>query len=112
MLHHRVVRHDDYFTVSEILVHRKRRDYVDLVADCQTFDVCTQCINDAGRLVAEPRGKPDRFDVDIGTPHRLGAVNTDRLDLDANFVRAGGGDFGLDELENFRAASFCKSDSA
>src|ERR1700686_4901633 len=41
-------------------------------------------------------------------PHRIGAVDANRLELDADFVRASGGYLRFDELENIQSTGLCE----
>src|SRR5947209_6735750 len=44
-----------------------------------------------------------RLVVHVGAPHRLGAIDADRVDLDTNLGRARGWDLRLEQFENFRS---------
>jgi hypothetical protein len=48
----------------------------------------------------------------VRAPHRLGAVETDRLDLDANLGRARSCDLFIDEFEDFGSSGLCEHDGA
>ncbi len=112
MFHDCVVRRDDDFAVGVVLVHRERRNQVDLVAWREAGDFLAHRIDDAGCFVAETCWELDGLDVFVGAPHGLCAVDAYGLDVDADFGRAGSGYVCLDEFEDFRTAGCCEFDGA
>jgi hypothetical protein len=99
-----MVRNDDDFAIRPIVVQREGRDNVDFVTRCKAAQVAAHSIDDARNLVADTCRKIlDGLDVVVDPPHGFGAVDADRLDLDAHFVRTWGRNMGLDELENLRS---------
>jgi hypothetical protein len=112
MLHDRVVRRNDDLAIRRVLVHRERRDDADVVADCNAAHARTDRIDHACGFVPEARRKLDRLDIDVGAPHGFGTVDTDCLDVNANFIRPGGADLLLDEFQHFGTAGFCKLNRA
>src|SRR6266446_7022483 len=70
-------------------------------------------VDDARSLIAETcRKLLDGLEVVVDPPHGFGAVDADRLDLDADLVRTGGRNLDFDELENLRSSSLCEFDRA
>src|SRR6266481_3253355 len=112
MRDHGVIRHEDDFAIGRVLVHREGRDDVDRIADRDASDVSAHGIDDTGRLVAEARGELHRLDIIILAPHRFGAVDADRLDLDADLGRAWSRNCGVDEFEDVRSADLRELDCA
>src|SRR5512140_2680005 len=98
--------------MGRVVVHREGRDDVDFVTCCEAAHVLAYSIDDAGGLVAETRRKLDGLDVVVDPPHGFGAVDADRLDLDADLVGTRSRNLGLDELEDLRSSSLCEFDRA
>jgi hypothetical protein len=110
LLHHGRGRHDDDLAIGGVVVHREGRDHIDLVTHRDLGDVLADGIDDAGSLVPEARREFHGFDVVVLAPHRLGAVDADRLDLHADLGRTRGRNLRLDEFEDFWSAGFRELD--
>ena len=54
----------------------------------------------------------DGLEVVVDPPHGLRAIDANRLDVDAELVRARSRNLGLDELENLRSSGLCEFDRA
>ncbi len=113
MLHDDVVRHDDDFAVGEVLIHRESGDRADRVTHSDAGDVPAHGVDGAGGFV--PKARRVRYgalDIFVIAPHRLGAVDTDRLDLDTNLSRTRSWHLLIDEFEDFRSSGLCELDGA
>src|SRR6478735_8565681 len=108
-------RNEDEIPLSDLHVfdEREGRDDVDFVTCCKAAHVLADSIDDARSLVAETcRKLLYGLDVVVDPPHGFGAVDADRLDLDADLVRTWGRNLDLDALENLRSSSLCEFDRA
>ena len=108
-----MVRNEDDLAIGRVVVQREGRDDVDFVTDREAAHVLADSIDDARGLVAETcRKLLDGLDVVVDPPHGFGAVDADRLDLDADLVRTWSRNLDLDELENLRSSGLCEFDRA
>src|SRR4030088_744000 len=107
-----MVRNEDDLAIGRVIVQREGGDDVDVVTDREAAHVLAYSIDDARSLVAETCRKLNALDVVVDPPHGFGAVDADRLDLDADLVRTWGRNLDLDELENLRSSSLCEFDRA
>src|SRR6266481_9514619 len=106
-------RNENDLAVRRVVVQREGRDDVDFVTCCKAAHVLADSIDDARSLVAETcRKLLYGLDVVVDPPHGFGAVDADRLDLDADLVRTWGRNLDLDELENLRSSSLYEFDRA
>ena len=96
----------DDLAIGEVLIHRESWDRADRVTHSDAGDVAAYGVDGAGGFVPEARRVRHGLDVLVIAPHRLGAVETDRLDLDANLSRARNCDLFIDEFEDFRPPAF------
>src|SRR5580692_7477155 len=107
-----MVRYEDDLAIGRIVVQREGRDDVDFVTNRESAHILSDSVDDACGLVAETCRKLDALDVVVDPPHRFGAVDADRLDLDADLVRARSRDLALDEFENLGPSSLREFDRA
>jgi hypothetical protein len=108
-----MVRNEDDLAIRRVVVQREGGDDVNVVTDREAAHVLAYSIDAARSLVAETcRKLLDGLDVVVDPPHGFGAVDADRLDLDADLVRTWGRNLDLDELENLRSSSLCEFDRA
>src|SRR3989442_13857614 len=103
-----VVRGKEALAIHKILIPREGRDQFDHVTRREAGDALAHCIDDAGSLVPQACRELYGFDVSVIAPHRLGAVDADRLDVDTNLTRAGGRNPRFDELEDLRSPGLCE----
>src|SRR5260221_4211045 len=101
---------ENAFSVSGVLIEREGRNGTDGVAHGAVGNVFAHGIDDTGSLVAQTGGEAYAFDILVVAPHRLGAVDPDRLDPDTNFTRSGSGNLCFGEFEDFRSSGFRKLD--
>jgi hypothetical protein len=67
-------KHD--LTVHPILIHRERRNRVDLIANGNRGDILADRIHGTHRFIAKSSRELDGLDVLILTPHRLGTIQS------------------------------------
>src|SRR5580700_3276477 len=107
-----MVRYEDDLAIGRVVVQREGRDDVDLVTNREAAHILADSVDGACGLITETCRKLDALDVVVDPPHSFGAVDADRLDLDADLVRTWGRNLDLDELENLRSSSLCEFDRA
>ncbi len=113
MFHDGIVGDENDLAVGEVLIHRESGDRADRVTHSDAGDVPAYGVDGAGGFVPEARRvRHGCLDVLVIAPHRLGAVDTDRLDLDANLSRARSCDLFIDEFEDFWSSGLCELDGA
>src|SRR5277367_333329 len=108
----RVVGNENDLAIGRIVVHREGWDNVDIVANSYAADILPHRVDDAGGLVTETRRKLDGLDVVVDPPHGFGAVDADRLDLDADLLWTRSCNLGVYEFEDFRSSGYCELDRA
>src|SRR5882757_8516903 len=101
-----MVRYEDDLAIGRVVVQREGRDDVDFVTNRESAHILADSVDGACGLIAETCRKLDALDVVVDPPHGFGAVDADRLDLDADLVRTWGRNLDLDELENLRSSAF------
>ena len=107
-----MVRYEDDLAIGRVVVQREERDNVDFVTNRESAHILTNSVDGAYDLITKTCRKLDALDVVVDPLHSFGAVDADRLDLDADLVRTWGRNLDLDELENLRSSSFCELDRA
>src|SRR6267143_7091959 len=107
-----MVRYEDDLAIGRVVVQREGRDDVDFVTNREAAHILADSVDGACGLIAETCRKLDGLDVVVDAPHGFGAVDSDRLDLDADLVRTWGRNPDLDERENLRSSSLCEFDRA
>src|SRR5712675_2423132 len=73
---HSMNRCEHDLTVHPVLVHRERRNRVDLIANGNRGDILADRIDGAHRFIAKPSWEFNRLDVLIFAPHRLGTIQS------------------------------------
>lgn len=102
-----VGRYKDDLAIGRVVVQREGRDDVDFVTNRESDNIDGAC-----GLVAKTCRKLDGLDIVVDPPHGLRAIDANRLDLDADLVRARSRDLALDEFENLRPSGLCEFDRA
>src|SRR6266436_1057353 len=98
------------FSVGRVLIQREGRNGTDGVTDGKVSNVFARGVDDTGSLITQTGRKSYAFDIFVVAPHRLGAVDPDRLDPNANVTRSGHGNLRFDEFEDVRSSGFRKLD--
>src|SRR5262245_58193051 len=112
MVGHGVDRGIGEVAVETVVVRRKARDGADRVADLEALRARTERGNGPGRLVTQASGQLGVFQVLPAAEHRLGAVQSQRLDADLDFALPGWGNLNVFKLMDFRAADLVKPHDA
>src|ERR1700720_1043380 len=107
-----MVRYEDDLAIGRVVVQREGRDDIDFVTNRESAHILANSVDGACGLIAETCRKLDGLDVVVDPPHGFGAVDANRLDLDADLVRARSRDLALDEFENLRPSGLCEFDRA
>jgi hypothetical protein len=64
------------FTLHSVLIHRERRNRIDLIANGDRGDILADRIDGAHSFIAKTSGELNRLDVFVFAPHRLGAIQS------------------------------------
>src|SRR5258708_5654341 len=99
-------------SVGGVLVQGKGRDRTDYVAHRKISDIFAHSIDNSGAFISQTSREYGGLDIFVVAPHRLGTVDADRFDLDANFAWTGRGNVYFDEFEDFRSSGLCEFDHA
>ncbi len=111
VLDHGVQRHDSDLAIGPVIVLREGGHHIDLVAHGHVGHVRPHGVDDASGLVAQNSGEAaDRLDIIVLTPHTFGAIDANRLDLDADLGPTRSADLFLDKPQDFRTASAVELD--
>lgn len=92
--------------------HRDGGNDADGVAYNQSFDARSDCIDNARGFKAKPRGKGRMLDILSAAYQRLGAVQPQRLDADANLAVARGANGKLADTQNLRPSELIEHHGA
>src|SRR6266550_2012544 len=95
-------RYEDDLAIGRVVVQREGRDDVNFVPNRESAHLLADSVDGASGLVTETCRKLYALDVVVDPPHGFGAVDADRLDLDADLLRARSRNLALDEFENLR----------
>src|SRR5882757_1522142 len=98
------------FSVGEVLIQREGGNGTDGVTCGKVSNVFAHGIDNTGSLITQAGRESYALDILVIPPHRLGAVDPDRLDPDTNFTRSGSGNLRFDEFEDVRSSGFRKLD--
>src|ERR1700732_2532931 len=105
-----MVRYEDDLAIGRVVVQREGRDDIDFVTNRESHHILADSVYGACGLIAETCRNLDALDVVVTPPHGFGAVDANRLDLDADLVRARSRDLALHEFENLRTSGLCEFD--
>ncbi len=100
---------DDEIPVRPVVVQGKRRDHADRIAGGHLGDVGADRVDNAGGFIADPRRQLRRLEILPGAEKRLGAVQADRLDPQADLAGAGLARIVLLDPQHLRSAQFMKA---
>src|ERR1700719_528010 len=107
-----MVWYEDDLAIGRVVVQREGRDDIDFVTNRESAHILANSVDGACGLIAETCRKLDGLDVVVDPTHGFGAVDANRLDLDADLVRARSRDLALDEFENLGPSGLCEFDRA
>src|SRR5690606_40529424 len=96
--------HDRLLGPDAVLPLLDHRQNADAIADRMALDVRTQRLDRADALVADQARQLRLHRIAPGAVHRLGAIETDGFDADADLAGAGLADIDVLDLPNFGPA--------
>src|SRR6266446_8096824 len=105
---HSMNRCEHDLAVHPVLIHRERRDRVDLIASGNRGDILADRIDGAHRFVAKPSWELDRLDVLIVEPHRLGSIQPNSFHPNPHLSGSRFWNIDVFELQNLRPSGLCK----
>src|SRR5260370_35150073 len=100
-----MVRYEDDLAIGRVVVQREGRDDVDFVTNRESAHMLADRVYGACGLIAETCRKLDALDVVVDPPQSFGAVDANRLALDAARILTWGRNLDIAELENIPSAS-------
>src|ERR1700730_5730370 len=100
MFHDGMVGREDDLSVNRVFIQREGWNRTDRVTNLKIRHSLSHGINNTGGIISKARREYWRFDIFVVTPHRIGPVDTDCLNIDSNFMRARSGYVHLDEFQD------------